>query len=275
MINIGTYNTLRIDRIQRPGAFLEDEEGNDVLLPHKYLLQHMSVDDYVKVFVYKDNMGRPIATTLEPYVTVGNFASLEVQQVTDHGCFLDLGIEKGVLLPFREQRMELKAGEKTVIYMYLDKQTERLVATHKYQKFLEPYTEEQSKDAMSALIAERSPIGYKCIVDGKYSGLLYKNELKRSVNIGDELDAYIKRVREDGKLDLQLEAIGFSHAQDFSDTLLDRLKENDGHLALHDKSDPDLIRSELGVSKKVFKQAVGQLYKQRKIEINKDGIRLL
>lgn len=275
MIHIGEYNSLRIDRIADPGAFLVDTEENDVLLPHKYLLDNMVVDDYVNVFVYKDNQGRPIATTLKPYATVGEFAVLEVNECTEHGCFLELGIQKDVLLPFREQRSTLNSGDKVLVYIYLDLKTERLVATEKTRKHLEPYTEELNREPQKTIIAEETPLGYKCIVLPHYNGMLYHNELHAEVNVGDILTTYIKRVRGDGKLDLQLEPVGFKHIKDFSSTLFDTIKEEGGFLALHDKSKPDEIKAKLGVSKKVFKQAVGQLYKTRQITIEKNGLRLI
>ncbi len=255
--------------------YLVDEEGNDVLLPTKYIKDHMKIDDYVTVFIYHDNEGRPIATSLEPLVTVNSFASLEVRQVNKTGCFLEIGVEKDILLPYSEQRSDLREGDYVVVFVYLDIKSGRLVATEKINKYLKEHTDQlHLQDEVEILVFDETPLGYKCVVNNIYSGILYHNELFKEVLIGDQMKAYVKRIRPDGKLDLQIQKVGYKQIDDVSNNILKKIKQNQGFLGLHDKSDPAVISRELGVSKKAFKKAIGFLYKEKLITLEKDGIRL-
>lgn len=256
--------------------YLTDGEDNDVLLPTKYIQQQFKVGDYINVFVYRDNEGRPIATTLEPFVQVNSFASLEVKQITKTGCFLEMGVEKDLLLPFSEKRFAEREGDFVVVYVYIDQKTGRLVATEKLNKHFTEHTDQlHTRDEVEVLVYEETPLGMKCVVNNAFSGILYHNEISTEVLAGDQLKAYVKRIRTDGKLDLQLQKIGFNHAKDITVIILDKLESNKGFLPLHDKSEPQKIQAEFGVSKKVFKQAIGHLYRIKKIRIDADGIRLL
>ncbi|MFY0643243.1 MAG: GntR family transcriptional regulator [Bacteroidia bacterium] len=257
------------------GAYLVDLEENDVLLPIKYLLPSTQIDDWIRVFVYKDNDGRPIATTLEPYAQIGDFCSLEIKQVNNTGAFLDIGIHKDVLLPFAEQRGQLEEGDHVVVYILIDPKSERLMATQKFNKYLQKADELlERKDEVEILIAEESPMGYKCIVNNQFSGMLFKNELFKEVELGQSDKAYIKYVRPDGKLDLQLQPLGYVQIDRAAQDLLKHIKDEGGFLDLHDKSDPDLIKAKLGISKKAFKKAAGQLYKSKLITIEDKGLKI-
>lgn len=275
MIEIGKHNRLKIDRKTSPGFYLVDDEGESVLLPTKYCLPDMNIGEIHEVFVYKDNEGRPIATTLTPMATVGEFASLEVKQVNKMGCFLEIGLQKDLLLPFREQRNELEPGDFTVVYIYLDEKSQRMVATEKLNKFISTeITDLKIGDEVEVLIYEESNLGFKAVVNQSYYGMVYHNEMFKEVCVGDELKAFVKQIRPDGKLDLQLEAIGYQQIDGMSKKILDKLKKEGGFLPLHDKTDPDIIKRELEISKKAFKKAIGSLYKNRLIEIEDEGIRL-
>lgn len=276
MIQIGDYNNLRIDRIAGPGAFLVDEEEESILLPGKYLLPSHQIDDYIKVFVYKDNEGRPIATTLEPHLTIGQFGFLEINQLTQAGAFCDMGIQKDVLLPFREQMNEPQAGDTVLVYMFLDPKSERLVASQRIHRYLKLHKADLAeKQEVEIIVWAETPMGYKCIVNQKYSGILYKNEVFGTIKTDGSMRAYVKKCREDGKLDLSLQALGVPGLEQASERLLEAIKKSGGQLPLHDKSNPEAIKSSLGMSKKAFKRAAGQLYKQKLIQISEKGIKLL
>ncbi len=252
-----------------------DEAEESVLLPGKYLLDDHKIDDYIKVFIYKDNEGRPIATTLKPHLTIGQFGFLEINQMSSAGAFLDLGIQKDVLLPFREQKGELEEGQKVLVYLYLDSKSERLVASQRIHRHLKLHKAEiEEKEEVEIMIWGVSPLGYKCIVNQRFSGILYKNEVFGDIKTDESVKAFVKKCRPDGKLDLSLQALGSSGLEQASSNLLKAIQDNDGVLALHDKSSPEAIKSRLGMSKKAFKRAAGQLYKQKLIEITESGLKL-
>jgi predicted RNA-binding protein (virulence factor B family) len=276
MIEIGKKNNLRALRNTTAGMYLTDGKGNEVLLPNKYVPKSFAIGELIEVFIYKDSEDRITATTLVPLIELGGFAFLKVNQVTAFGAFLDWGMEKDLLVPIKEQKERMEEGEFYVVSMYLDETSDRLVASSKIKKFLD--NEDialQVGESVQAVIFEDTPLGYLAIVNGKHKGLLYHNEVFERLRMGDEITAYVKKVKEGGDLDLSKQKIGFSHVNDQTDVLLNLIKKSGGFLPLHDNSSPEEIQFKLKMSKKVFKKAVGMLYKMKKISISNEGISLV
>lgn len=248
----------------------------DTLLPNRYVPKDKEVGDSMEVFVYLDSEDRRVAITDRPLVMRDEFASLEVKDVNRIGAFLDWGLEKDLFLPFKEQTRKPGTGEKVFVKVILDEMTDRLLATMKWKKQLTtelPYIKKGTP--MKTIVAGMTDLGYSVILDGQYNGLLYKNEVYRPLRIGDKITTYVKKVRNDGKLDMKMDASGAAGIEPNALKILDLLGENDGWLALHDKSDPEKIKRVAKMSKKAFKKAIGSLYKQRLISINADGIKLI
>jgi predicted RNA-binding protein (virulence factor B family) len=273
MIHLGQYNTLTLLRITAPGAYLGDDEDNVVLLPTKYIPDNISIGDEITVFVYLDSEDRIISTMLKPLVELHSFALLKVNEVSHFGAFLEWGIEKDILVPFKEQNQKMEEGKSYIVYLYLDDATQRLVASSKIKKFLE--SERilvNENDCVDLLICNTTELGKNVIVNDTYSGLIYKSDIVRPLRYGERCKGYVKKVREDGKLDISLEKIGFIKMEDNCQRILDYLSEHDGKMYITDKSDPDFIREEIGMSKKTFKNAIGMLYKQKLVIINQDHV---
>lgn len=275
MIEIGKYNLLTILRSSEPGVYLIDEEGNEVLLPNKYVPESYRKGDEIRVFVYKDSEDRPIATTLDPKGQDGDFAYLKVKAINNIGAFLDWGLEKDLLVPFKEQGSRMDTGQGYLVYIRLDPDTERMVASERIERYTSKDVDElEEEEAVQLLIGGRSELGIKAIVNNRFLGLLYQNEVFRELEPGEEITGYIKKIREDGKIDLRLEQKGYSSIEPNADKILDHLKFNGGHLDLTDKSSPEEIKERLQMSKKVFKKAIGALYKEKHIRIEEDGVYL-
>jgi predicted RNA-binding protein (virulence factor B family) len=275
-MKLGEYNVLTILRITTVGAYLGDEFDNDVLLPNKYLTQQMSVGEDIEVFLYKDSEDRLVATTEKPYITLNEFAYLQVKEVNPYGAFLDWGLEKDLLVPFREQTNKLEEGKYYLIYLMLDESTDRLVATAKTNKKYSTDTSEIEIDKeVNLLICETFDLGVKVIVNGKHLGIVYLSDLTRRLRRGDNEVGYVFNIREDGKLDVRLEKSGYQKIEPSAERLLALIKNRKGTLFLTDKSDPDDIRDQVGMSKKTFKQAVGNLYKNKLIQLNPDSISII
>lgn len=275
-MNIGEWNTLRIDRFTSIGAYLEDQDGNDVLLPGKYVLDEWLEDDEVDVFVYRDSEDRIISTTLIPACTVNQFAVLQVKEVNQYGAFAEWGVEKHLFIPFREQPKRLEEGKYYMIYVYLDDATQRLAGSTRLHRFLKPASDDVLvNDQVELVIAERTELGVKCIVDHQFQGLIFNSDIHQTLKMGYRLKGYVKKVREDGKLDIALLQQGYQKVDGLAGELIQLLQDNEGFLPLNDKSDPEHIQQLTGWSKKVFKQVVGNLYKQRIIAINDNGIGLV
>jgi uncharacterized protein len=275
-MNIGVWNTLKIDRFTPPGAFLLDEEGNDVLLPNKYVREEYKEGDELNVFVYKDSEDRIVATTRKPLIQLNQFAWLKVIEVNVHGAFLDWGLEKDLLVPFREQPKDMVEGRSYLVYMYLDEATQRLAATARVTPFYEVAGEEIEKNAtVELLICETTDLGVKVIANNKYRGLIFHSDVHRRLQPGERTIGYVKTVREDGKLDILLHPEGYDKVEPLTRKLMQLMHENDGFIALTDKSDAADIQRLTGWSKKTFKQVVGNLYKQRLIVIHENGIALV
>ena len=275
MIKIGEYNTLNILRSTEPGLFLGDEEGNDVLLPNRYVPSNFEIGDTLEVFVYLDNEERPVATTDKPYITENEFAVLRCNQVNQHGAFLDWGLVKELFCPFKEQAFKMREGQWYLVYCYLDEITNRLVASSKTFSFLsnEELTVEKFEE-VDIIISHPSEIGMNVIVNNIHSGLIHTDDIYKDIQIGDKLRGIVKKVRSDNKLDIMLSQIGYRSIEPNADLIMKELKDNSGVIYLTDKSSPEAIKEQLQMSKKSFKKAVGALYKERLIAIKEDGIYL-
>ncbi|WP_425075354.1 CvfB family protein [Psychroserpens sp. S379A] len=276
MIKIGEYNTLDIIRESEQGIYLADADGNEVLLPNRYVPESFKIWESIDVFVYLDNEERPVAVTDQPYVTVNNFAVLRCNQVTRHGAFLDWGMVKELFCPFKEQAFKMKAGGWYLIYCYLDEETNRLVASSKTNSFLDnsKLTVKQF-DEVDLIVSHPSELGMNVIVNEHHHGLIYKDDIYKELSVGDRLKGIVKKVRHDNKLDITLGQIGYRNIEPNAEKILHHLEDSEGFIPLTDKSSPELIKDELEMSKKSFKKAIGSLYKQRLITIDADGIRLV
>lgn len=276
MLQIGKYNTLRVVKLVSFGVYLDGGEGKEILLPTRYVPKGMKVDDEIQVFVYHDNEGRLIATTLRPKAVVGEFAFMRVKSVNDTGAFLDWGLMKDLLVPFKEQKMTMREGKWYLVYVHLDHLTGRIVASARIEKFLGNVPPVyQLNQEVDLLVADDTEIGYKVIVDNLHWGMIYHNQVFQRLERGEHLKGYVKEVREDDKLDISLQPLGYQKIDGISQRILNALQMKEGFLPVHDKSDPEEIYSLFRCSKKAFKQAIGSLYKQRLITIEKEGIRLL
>ena len=276
MIEVGKYNALQVARLTAVGAFLTNEEGEEVLLPKKFVPSTLEEGEEMNLFVYRDSHGRLTATTLAPSATVNQFAWMQVKQVTRVGAFLDWDLEKDLLVPFREQAMPMELDKWYMVYVYLDKETDRMVATSKLNKIFEKdLSGLEPGMKVDLLVWKRTDLGVKVIVNQKYQGLIFRNELFRKIAPGEELKGYIKELREEGKIDILLDRPGHLSIEPQAQKVLNILQQNKGFLDLNDKSHPDHIRERLGMSKKAFKRAVGTLYKKKLIRIEDTGIFLI
>lgn len=276
MIEIGKYQTLKAARRIAHGMALVDEEGDDVLLPKKYVPESLAPGDAIEVFVYTDSEDWPVATTQRPKATLGQFACLQVKEVASFGAFLDWGLDKDLLAPFAEQARKMERGKSYLVYLLLDEQTDRLIASSKLAKFLETENIKLAEgEEVDLLIGPATDLGFNAIINHRYRGLLYKSELFRPLQPGDQCKGYVKTIRPDKKIDLTLQKPGYAHVEPNARKILQVLEKNNGFLGLHDKSDPAEIAARLQMSKKTFKKAIGALYKQRLIRIEADGVYLV
>ena len=283
MIDIGRINTLTALRQTSVGFFLGDltdrksqDFSNDILLPNKYVPDTLAVDDDIDVFVYTDSEDRPIATTLTPAIQRNEFAALQVVSVTSAGAFLDWGLEKDLLVPHREQAWPMEVGNWYVVFMYLDETTNRLVASSKVNRFLDPDVSDLVVGEEVQLLAyELTDLGVNVIINNRYRGLVYANEIFRTVRPGDPLIGYIKNIRDDSRVDVSLQRAGFENVEPNARRILATLKAENGFLPLTDNSPPEEIYEALEMSKKTFKKAIGTLYRERKIVLEEKGIRLV
>ena len=275
---LGSYNTLRVMANHESGVLLDGKGSfGSILLPQRYVKEEVCVGDVVRIFLYLDSEDRPIATTECPYAVVGEFAFLEVIDSTRAGSFLDWGLPKDLLLPFGEQPKRLRVGQSTVVYIYVDKISGRIVASAKLKKHVSDTVpvDVRGGNQVSIMLVEKTDIGIRAIVNDNFWGMIKDTETKSLPSIGSRVQGYVSRVRSDGFIDLSLEPPGYSKISSAVEKLYDHLNSTDeGFLSLHDKSSPDEIKSLLGMSKKVFKQAVGNLYKDKKITIEDNGIYL-
>ena len=276
-IALGRFNILKVVKKVDFGMYLDGGEEGRILLPSRYVPQGCEVGDELNVFLYLDNEERLVATTQQPLAQVGDFACLRVAWVNQYGAFLDWGLMKDLFVPFREQRERMEVGRRYVVHVHLDDDSYRIVASAKVERYLSvderpPF---HSGDEVDVLVWKRTDLGYKVIVDNRYAGLLFENQVFRPLRVGDKMQAYVRQVRPDGKIDLALQREGRGKVADFSEELLEYIRRNQGRIQLTDKSPAEDIYAAFGVSKKTFKQAVGDLYKRRLIRLEADGIRLL
>ena len=268
MLEIGKSQIMTIDREVDFGMYLTNGV-DDVLLPNKYIPIGSKLGEEINVFVYRDSADRPIATTLKPLGQVDDLVSLKVKSVANVGAFLDLGLEKDLMVPFKEQHRDLVEGENVLVKILLDHKTNRMIGVTKINSFLNPIHEGlRDWQQVDLLIWEKTDLGYRVIINGQFEGLLYLNELYENIGTGDARIGYVKKLREDGKIDVSLQKQGYVAVTDMSQTVLDKIVEQGGTLALGDKSSPEEIKSILGMSKKHFKKIIGGLYKSGDITIS-------
>lgn len=277
MVKLGRYNILKVVKNVDFGAYLDGGEGVEILLPTRYISKPLHPGDEIEVFIYRDNEGRLIATTEHPFAQVGEFAFLQVSDVNKHGAFLDWGLMKELLVPYSEQRVKLGRGMIIPVYVYLDDASKRIVASAKIEKFLGNRVPAYKRgDKVKALVLKRTEQGYKTIVDNLFFGMVYENELYEPMEIGETVDAFVKQVREDGKIDLVLHGSNDGRIDSLAAEVMKRLLDQpDGFLPLNDTSSPEAIRETFHCSKKDYKKAIGSLYRDRAISIEEYGIRLV
>lgn len=274
-IEIGKFNVLKVVKEVDFGVYLDGGDGEEILLPTRYVPEDCHIGDELNVFIYLDNEERLIATTLTPLVQVGQFACLEVAWVNEFGAFLDWGLMKDLFVPFREQKMKMVKGRKYVVHAHVDEESYRIMASAKVERYLSKEMPEYKQgEEVDILIWQKTDLGFKAIIDNKFSGLLYDSEIFQHLETGMQLKAYVKQVREDGKIDLILQKPGIEKIGDFSMVLLQYIKDNGGKIEFNDKSPAELIYDTFEVSKKTFKKAVGDLYKKHLIVLDGEFIRL-
>ncbi len=276
MLEIGAYHKMIIDRDMSPGLYLRNEDDDEVLLPGKYAPENFQLEDPIEVYVYLDNEERPVATTLKPFIEKNGFAFLRCTDVTGIGAFVDWGIDKQLLVPYSNQMTPMKPGLSYVVFMYLDEKSNRLVGSTKTMQFTNNDEIEVEKfDKVDLLVSHYSDHGANVIINGKHMGLVYKDSIFEDLRVGDSLPGYIKWVREDKKIDVILQPEGYKGIEPNTKYIMEELQANGGKLMLSDKSSPEDIQAQLGISKKSFKKAIGVLYKERHIVIEKDNIQLI
>ena len=274
-VKLGKYNQLEVVKTVDFGVYLNGGDDGEILLPSRYVPEGCKPGDVLNVFIYLDNEERLIATTLQPYVQVGEFACLEVAWVNEYGAFLDWGLMKELFVPFREQKMKMQKGHRYVVHTHVDEDSYRIMASAKVERYLsKELPEYQPGEEVEVMVWQKTDLGYKVIVDNKFGGLVYQKEIFKPLEPGMHMQAFVRQVREDGKIDLTLQKDGLQKVDDFAEVLLQYIKDNDGHTSLNDKSPAEEIYETFGVSKKTFKKAVGDLYKKRLIVLVEGGIRL-
>ncbi len=278
MFEIGKHNTLTILRDTDPGLYLGNVEESDevVLLPHKYKPESYNIGDEIRVFIYLDNEERPVATTLEPFVLLNTFGYLHCSDVTKHGAFMDWGLEKQLFVSFKEQARPMKINNWYIVYLYLDEKTNRLAGSSKTNQFLQNDTLTiQRFEEVNILVTHLTEKGANVIINGVHKGLIYLEDIFEDIRTGDRIKAFVKKIRDDNKIDIVIQSPGYKSIEPNAQYILDELKATGGFLPLHDKSSPETIKENLGLSKKSFKKAIGSLYKNKQIVIKEDGIELL
>jgi predicted RNA-binding protein (virulence factor B family) len=276
VIQLGEYNQLEILRKADQGLYLDAGEEGEILLPKRYVNRQMKIGDTIEVFVYLDQDERLTATTEKPLAKVGDFAHLEVAWVNEYGAFLSWGLMKDLFCPFREQKMRMVKGQKYIVHVHIDEESYRIMASAKVEHFLSeekpPYA---VGDEVNLLVWQKTELGFKVIIDNKFAGLIYDDQVFRQLYTGDRVKGYIKAVRPDGKIDVSLQPSGYQHTLSFADELLEYLQSHGGKCHLGDKSDAQAIYDTFGVSKRVFKQALGDLYKRHLVTLEPNAVKLV
>ena len=275
-IKLGDYNRLRIVKKVDFGLYLDGGDEGEILLPSRYVPEDAGIGDELDVFIYLDQDERLIATTETPLAKVGDFAYLEVKWVNEYGAFLGWGLMKDIFCPFREQKKRMVLGNSYIVHIHIDEESYRIVASAKIERYLnEDHPHYKHGEEVDLLIWQKTDLGFKVIVENKFPGLVYEDQIFKFITTGDKMTAYIDNVRPDGKLDITLQPTGRKLTTDFADTLLAYLQDNNGFCPLGDKSDAEDIKHTFQVSKKTFKKAVGDLYKRRLITISPEGLKLV
>lgn len=276
MIEQGIRSTLQIIKRSSFGLYLGDDSGEEVLLPNKYCTDDMKPGGMLEVFIYKDSEGRKVATTATPKIFLHEFAQLQVSAVSAVGAFMDWGLDKDLMVPFREQKQKLEKDRWYIVYMGLDEKTDRLYASNRIARFLQnDDIKVKEGDEVDLLVWQKTDMGYNVIIEHLHKGLIYENEIFTDLRIGEKLKGHVKKVRDDGKIDVALQPAGYQKSSDAnSELILKALSQSGGFIPLTDKSSPEEIYSHFGISKKAFKKSVGALYKQKLITLEKEGIRL-
>jgi hypothetical protein len=276
MVELGHYNTLRMLKRTDFGVFLDGGEFGDILLPRKQVPDSLQIGDEIEVFLYNDSEDRIIATTLKPKARVGECAYLKVISTSKFGAFLDWGLPKDLLVPFSEQQKPMQNGYSYTVYLFVDTDSERIAASTKLENWLSIEASHfKPKQAVELLIYSKSDLGFKAVIDGTHLGQLYSNETFQALHYGEQVKGYIKQLRDDGRIDLMLQLPSHLERDHLSDAIVEYLQQHEGVSQLTDKSPPDDIYQAFGVSKANYKKALGQLYKQRRITIEKHQITLL
>lgn len=276
MITIGKTTTLKAIQETEAGYYLEDEEGTKVLLPLSIAEKKYRNGEEIKVFIYADADGRLIASPRIPYAEVNQFVYLRVTDVQEFGAFLDWGLEKDLFVPYSQQKQKMQVDEFYVVYIFVDAETNRLAASSRLDNYISTAVKElEVAQEVDVLVYEESDLGFSAIINNKFKGLIYHNDIFKEVAIGDEMKGYVKNIREDQLIDLSFQKSGFKNVLDSTDMVLDYLTKNKGFIDLHDKSTPEEISIRLSMSKATFKKAIGILYRQRKVLIKPDGVYLV
>lgn len=275
-IRLGDYNQLKVVKKVDFGLYLDGGDEGEILLPSRYVPEGSKVGDELTVFIYLDQEERPVATTEHPLAKVGDFAYLRVAWVNEYGAFLDWGLMKDIFCPFKEQKMRMVKDNYYIVYIKLDEESYRIMATAKVERYFAPQPPSYlPSDDVDLIVWQKTDLGFKVIIDNCYPGLVYENQVFRPLHTGDRLRGYISCMRPDGKIDVMLQPTGRQQTEEFANTLLNYLHDNGGHCNLGDKSPAELIADTFKVSKKTFKKAVGDLYRRKLITIADDGITLL
>lgn len=275
-IKLGDYNELKVVKSVDFGIYLDGGDEGEILMPSRYVPKGIRPGDIIECFLYLDQDERLVATTEEPLARVGEFACLEVAWVNEYGAFLDWGLMKDLFCPFREQKMRMVKGNKYVVYVHIDEESYRIMASAKVEHFLSKERPVYKHgEEVDLLVWQKTELGFKVIIDNKFAGLVYEDQVFRHLQTGDRLKGYIANIRPDGKIDVTVQPTGRRQTLDFSEQLLTYLQEHGGKCDLGDKSDAEDIKLRFQVSKKVYKRAIGDLYKRHLITISDEGIKLV
>lgn len=275
MAEIGKYNRLKVIKKVDFGLYLDGGEGEEILLPKRFVPEGTQEGDEIEVFLYHDSENRIIATTQKPKAIAGEIVMLEAVSTTGQGAFLDWGLMKDLFVPLSQQEERMQEGNSYLVKLYIDQQTGRIAATQRIARHLS--NEEltvQEKDQVDLVVYQKTDIGYKVIINNLHTGVLHYNEVFRELEPGDKETGFIKTIREENKIDVSLGERGYKKVTGEAEKIIELLEENDGYLPYHDKSDPEEIYDFFGMSKKTFKMTIGALYKQKKIELTQTGIKL-
>ncbi len=276
MLQIGKLNQLTVVKELDFGIYLDGLDKGEILMPRRYVPHEATIGETLECFIYLDSEDRLIATTDKPYLMVGEFALLKAKEVNRIGAFMDWGLMKDLLVPFSEQTVTIEVDHDYFVYCYVDTESQRIVGSCKLDKFLDNVPPNyEVGDEVDIMVCNLTDIGYNVIINNLHWGMLYKNEVFRPLKRGERTKAYIKKIREDDKIDLSITKPGFQKIDDTAELILSKIEASNGFLPLTDKSDPDTIYKILGISKKSFKMTIGVLYKQRLITLEKDGIKLV